>query len=130
MNKKPLPIGILLLMILLFSVTAVASVVSLGYAVKCMIENDPSLLFALISGIVTGIIAAFLLIVLIRDNKRFKDAREASSLSNKKRTNYIEKYSKIYTKNYTNERIRKQIEENSAFFRTFIFMLALGLILK
>lgn len=69
-------------MILLFSVTAVASVVSLGYAVKCMIENDPSLLFALISGAVTGIIAAFLLIVLIRDHKRFKDAREASSLSN------------------------------------------------
>lgn len=69
-------------MILLFSVTAVASVVSLGYAVKCMIENGPSLLFALISGTVTGIIAAFLLIVLIRDHKRFKDVREVSSLSN------------------------------------------------
>ena len=83
MNKKPLPIGILLLMILLFSVTAVASVVSLGCAVKCMIENDPSLLFALISRTVTGINAAFLLIVLIRDHKRFKDVREVSSLSNK-----------------------------------------------
>ena len=129
MNNKPLPIGIQLLMILLFSVFAVASVTAFAFAVKCMIENDPSLIIALITGAVTGVIAAVLLIILIRDHKKFKDTREASLRSNKKGTNYIEKYSRIYTKDYTNERIRKQIEENSAFFRTLIFMLLLNVFL-
>ena len=128
MNKKPLPIGILLLFILLFSIFSVASVVSFVYAVIFAIENDPSLVKALISGAVTGVLAAVLMVILLRDRSKHKDAREEAMLSgHRKGTNYIEKYSRIYTKNYTNERIRTQIEENSAFFRTLIFMVLVGL---
>ena len=134
MNKKPqskktLSIGIILLLILLFSVFAVASVTSAAFAVKCMFENDPAWLFILTLAAVSGVIAAVSLIILIRDRSKHKNTRDAYYLSNKKRTNYIEKYSRIYTKNYTNERIRKQIEENSAFFRTLVFMMIFGIFL-
>ena len=129
MNKKPLSIGTLLILILLFSVFSVASVSLLVYTVTCMIEKNPSLIYAAVSAVVSGVIAAVLLIILIRDHSQNKDKREAALRSSKRGTNYIEKYSRIYTKNYTNERIRKQIEENSAFFKTIVFMMLLGIFL-
>ena len=128
-SKKTLSIGIILLMILLFSVFAVASVTFAAFAVKCIFENDPSWIIALISAAVTGVIAAVSLIILIRDRSIHKKTQGEYFSSNKKGTNYIEKYSRIYTKNYTNERIRKQIEVNSAFFRTLVFMMLLGVFL-
>ena len=129
MNKKPLSIGMLLTLIMLFSVFAVTSGTLTIYAVKCVLENDQSLIFAAIGALITGGIAALLMIILIRDHTRFKDKHDADFRSNKKGTNYIEKHSRIYTKNYTNERIRKQIENNSAFFRTLMFMVLLGIVL-
>lgn len=119
----------LLLLILLFSVFAVASGTLFIYTVKCIFENDSFWICSAVLAVVAGAVAAIVMVILIRDRNRFKDKRDEYFRSNKKGTNYVEKHSRIYTKNYTNERIRKQIEENSAFFRTLAVLQLICIIL-
>ncbi|MBP5491663.1 MAG: hypothetical protein J6Y08_02340 [Clostridiales bacterium] len=130
MNKKPLSIGIKLLLILLLSCMLVACVVSIIYMIWCIFKYQSDLVFTVPFVLVSAVASFVLVKVLIRD-KELSEKLEKSGYRpvEKPRTNYIKKYAAIYTKNYTNKRICDQIEDNSAFFRTIMCIVLICIVM-